>query len=354
MQLDEQIGRNVDALISCDLLSYGVIDRLFAAAVKAQGGPLSLKAADLVADALADGGAALVLTGLILPGQHPYGETDGPLGTAVLARALAFGLGTPVMVACEVELHGLLAALLRRAGLQVVSADALEESRGRRAAVAVVPLSTDAGQAGDQAARWISDHDIRIGVSVERNGTNAEGRCCMVNGADLTGVIGRGDSVFGALTKAGLPTLGIGDRGNELGFGHLAKTVAAILPKGAVAADVTLATLALPATVSNWGCYGIACCLAARLRNPELLHDATLETALAETALSAGGIDGMSGRTELSADGIGTPVHAALATMMAEVYRARAARDPSPHSTPLIRDGEAASAPADGGASGTG
>lgn len=338
MDLATQIGRNVDALISCDLLSYGVIDQLFAAARAAQGSPLSLKATDLLAGALSDGGTALLMTGLILPGQHPHGETDGPLGTAVLARALAFGLGTPILVACEAELHPLLVALLRRAGLQVVPPEALQDSIGNRPAAAVVALSSDEVLAKAAAQDWIDTQDLRIAVSVERNGVNGHGRCCMVNGADLTEGIGRGDTVFRAVSAAGLPTLGIGDRGNELGFGTLTREVASILPKGDIAADVTPATLALPASVSNWGCYGIACCLAARLRRPELLHDAELETALAETAIAAGGIDGMSGRAELSTDGIGTDVHAALTTILNEVYRARAARHPSRHSTPLIRD----------------
>lgn len=331
-----QIGLNVDALTSCDLLSYGVIGPLFERARDRQGGPLSLRAARLLADSLDGGGSALIATGLILPGHHPYGETDGPLGAAVLARALAFGFGCPVAVACEAELAGLLTALLRRAGLQVVEPEALAAGAGHRPAAAILPLPVEEAEASTWAERTLEELAVRAVVSIERNGCNRDGRYCMVNGADLTETIGKGVPLMQACRRHGLASIGIGDRGNELGFGPVADIVAEILPLGATAADVTPSSLALPATVSNWGAYGVATCLAALRDDPELLHTPELELALAETAVAAGGVDGMSGRAEPGADGIGAAVHAALATLLQEVYRARSARNPSPFSTPLI------------------
>ncbi|MFW6077937.1 MAG: glutamate cyclase domain-containing protein [Hyphomicrobiales bacterium] len=323
--------------MSCDLLSYGVIGPLFERARERQGGPLSLKAARMLNDALGSGGAVLIATGLILPGQYPHGETDGPLGAVILARAVAFGLKTPVVLACEEELMPLMAALARRAGLQMVAPAALAAGAGRRAAAAIVPISRDADEAAANCAAWIKDLDLRALVSVERNGRNAEGLYCMVNGTDLTDGIGKGAELFAAFQRAGLPTIGIGDRGNELGFGPVTDIVADILPKGALAADATPSSLALPASVSNWGCYGVAACLAGLLDEPELLHSAELERALAETAIANGGIDGMSGRAELATDGMGVEVSAAVATMLAEAWRALCVRNPSPFSTPLIR-----------------
>ena len=332
-----QIGLNVDALISCDLLSYGVIGPLFERArVRQGGGPLALRGARLLAERLAEGGCAMIATGLILPGHHPYGETDGPLGAAVLARALAYGLERPIAVACEAELAGLLSALLRRAGLQVVAPEALLASAGRRPAAAVLAIPLEEAEAASWAARVLSEFDVRALVSIERNGANREGRYCMVNGTDLGEGIGKAVPLMLEAERRGIASIGIGDRGNELGFGPVTDIVAEILPLGDTAADTTPSSLALPATVSNWGAYGLAACLAALLENPELLHSAELELALAETAVAAGGVDGMSGRAEAGADGIGPAVHAALATLLQEAYRARAARNPSPFSTPLI------------------
>lgn len=334
----DHIGRSVDELIACDVLAYGVIGPLFGAALEAQGGtPLSLAVARLLVDRLRGEGSALLLTGLMLPGMRPHGETDGPLGTAALARALSYGLDTPVAVAVEAELAGMMATVLRRAGLQIVAPEDLVASRGRRPAAAVLALPTDDAAAREAARRWIEALDLRVAVSVERNGINRDGRYCMVNGADLTDGIGRGAMVFAECTAAGVPTVGIGDRGNELGFGAVSPFVSRLLPKGPVAADVTAATLCLPATISNWGCYGVATCLAAILDDAELLHSAAMEHGLAEAALAGGAIDGMSGRAELMADGIAVEVSAAIATLLGEVFRARSARNPSPHSTPLIR-----------------
>ncbi|MEX2631257.1 MAG: glutamate cyclase domain-containing protein [Tistlia sp.] len=338
-----QIGLNVDALISCDLLSYGVIGPLFERTRERQGGgPLSLQGARLLAERLNDGGSALIATGLILPGHHPYGETDGPLGAAVLARALAFGLERPVAVACEAELAGLLAALLRRAGLQVVAPEALAAGAGHRPAAAVLAIPTGEAEAAAWAEHTLEGLDVRAVVSIERNGANAEGRYCMVNGTDLSDGIGKAVPLMTACRRRGIASIGIGDRGNELGFGPVTDIVAAILPRGALAADTTPSSLVLPATVSNWGAYGLVACLAALLEQPELLHSAELELALAETAVAAGGVDGMSGRAEPGADGIGAAVHAALATLLQEAYRARSARNPSPFSTPLIEGREGA------------
>jgi D-glutamate cyclase len=117
----QQIGRNVDQLVTIDLPSYGVINPLHAGAVELQGGHLCLRAAELLNKRVHPGATVILLTGLILPGHHPHGETDGPLGAAVLARALALGLSARVLVAIEPELTGLMTELLMAASLEVVT-----------------------------------------------------------------------------------------------------------------------------------------------------------------------------------------------------------------------------------------
>jgi hypothetical protein len=330
-----QIGRNADQIMTCDLLCYGAIGPLYAQSLARQGGPLSLKAARMLQQSLAGGRTVAITTGLILPGCHPHGETDGPLGAVVLARALALGTGARVIVICEEELMPLLAALLRTAGLKVVAEQDLAVARSPVAAV--VPLSRDAATARAAAAEMFDRHSIAALVSVERNGRNHAGIYAMVNGTDLSDTIGKGVELFAAARDQNIPTVGIGDRGNELGFGPVSDIVAALLPKGAIAADVTPSDLAVPASVSNWGCYAIACCLAALLDEPELLHSADLETSLAFVAQQNGGIDGMTGRADLATDGMGAQVSAAIATLLCENFRAMIARHPVPFSTPLIR-----------------
>jgi hypothetical protein len=142
-------------------------------------------------------------------------------------------------------------------------------------------------------------------------------------------------------------TIGIGDRGNELGMGPIAETARALLPFGSNCgcpcgrgvADETPADLAVVATVSNWGAYGIAACLAALLERSDLIQSPGLEGELFTIAKREGGVDGMTGRPALSADGIDMAVHQSVVRLLAEIDRAQSARSPSPFSTPLIRGG---------------
>ncbi|HEY4191267.1 MAG TPA: glutamate cyclase domain-containing protein [Mesorhizobium sp.] len=342
----EQIGWNVDRLVTTDFPSYGVIGPLYRGAVALQGGPLCMRAAEMLKENVAPGDTVILLTGLILPGHYPYGETDGPLGAAVLARALAIGLKARVLVVVEPELTGLMGALLRVAELPFVTLAALETESGlHRPAAAVVGLSRDSATAHADARSWIGSLNAKAVVAIEKAGTNAQGVYHMVGGADISATVGKGDAVFSVAAELGLVRIGIGDRGNELGTGPIAEVTRALLPFGTDCgcpchggvADQTPADLAVPAVISNWGAYGVAACLAALHEQPDLLHSASLERRLTETAILNGGVEGMSGRAKLAVDGIGVDTSAAMAELLVEVYRAQSVRDPSPFSTPLIK-----------------
>lgn len=350
----EQIGRNVDQLVSIDLPSYGVIGPLFEGALRLQGGPLCMRAAELLADAVHPGDTIILVTGLILPGHYPYGETDGPVGAAVLARALAIGLSARVVVAIEPELTGLMTALLRVAELHVITPAALREEDGlHRAAAAIVPLSRDDGEAHGQSLSWIRDFGAKAVVAIEKAGPNSKGVYHMVGGKDISSSTGKGEALFRAAGESDLLRIGIGDRGNELGMGPVAEIARGLLPFGrdcgcpchGGVADETPADLAVPAVISNWGAYGIAACLAAIREKRVLLHDENMERRLFDAAVLNGGVDGMSGRAVRSVDGIDVETSAAFVRMLGEIYRAQSVREPSPFSTPLIKDEEAARQP---------
>ncbi len=342
----QQVGENVDRLVSIDFPSYGVIGPLHAGARRLQEGPLCMRAAEMLIERVKPGSTVAILTGLIIPGHHPYGETDGPLGAAVLARALAMGLSARVVVAIEPELVGMMSALLRTAELQVVDADTLAGEDGRhRAAAAVLAHSRDRDEARAQASNWIDRFGIGAVVAIEKAGANAQGIYHMVGGGDISATVSKGDTLFAEATKRGLTCIGIGDRGNELGMGPIADVARELLPFGKVCrcpcgggvADQTAADLAIAATVSNWGAYGVVACLAALLERPELLHTAALERALLDRAIQVGGVDGMCGRPIAAVDGMGAATSASVVELLAEIYRAQSVRDPSPYSTPLIK-----------------
>jgi hypothetical protein len=341
----QQIGRNVDQLVTIDLPSYGVINPLYAGAVEIQGDHLCLRAAELLNERVRPAATVILLTGLILPGHHPHGETDGPLGAAVLARALALGLSARVLVAVEPELTGMMAELLTAAGLDVVSETDLATMDGTHHPIAAVSgLSRSRPEARAQAASWIETLHASAVVAIEKAGPNAQGIYHMVGGTDITDTCAKGEAVFAEATARGLLRIGIGDRGNELGMGPIAQLTRKILPFGqdckcpchGGVADETAADLAVPAVISNWGAYGIVACLAVLKERPDLLHSAEMERRLLETAISAGTIDGMSGTARLAVDGIGLETSVGIVELLSEIYRAQSVRDPSPFSTPII------------------
>lgn len=345
--LVEQIGENVDQLVTLDVMAYGVIGPLYRGARARQGDrPLCLQAAERLQQVVTPGRGVILTTGLILPGHHPYGETDGPIGTAVLARGLAFGLAARVLVMTETELVGLNEALLRAAGLQVVPPDALTAEDGRHRPVAsVVALPRDTEAALALSRHWLPAIDTAAVIAIEKAGANRHGVYHMVGGSDISAGVAKGHALFEAARAHGALTIGIGDRGNELGMGNVAPITQELLPFGrdcrcpchGGVADETPADLAIPAVVSNWGAYGVVACLAALLEQPSLIQDAALESELFATAQRSGGVDGMSGRAERAADGVPEAVHRGLVRLLAEIYRAQSARSPSPFSTPLIK-----------------
>jgi len=342
-----QIGENVDQLVTLDVMCYGVIGPLYRGARAVQGdAPLCLQAAARLRERLANGGTTVITTGLILPGHYPYGETDGPIGTAVLARALALGLSSRVLVVTEPELTGLVAALLRTIGLQVIGPDAFASEDGRHRPVAcVLPLSLDENTAAVEAKVYFDRFDVRALIAIEKAGANAKGVYHMVGGTDLTPTVSKARALFDEASRRKILTIGIGDRGNELGLGPIAATTRALLPFGqdcgcpchGGVADETPSDLAVPAVISNWGAYGIAACLAVLLDDVDLIQRPEIERALFDTALREGGVDGMSGRAITAADGVGVEENVAVVNLLREIYRAQSARNPSPFSTPIIR-----------------
>jgi hypothetical protein len=119
-------------------------------------------------------------------------------------------------------------------------------------------------------------------------------------------------------------SIGIGDNGNEIGFGLIEKAVREVKPYGdkcqcscgmgiasAIETDVLVS-----ANISNWGAYGVEAMLAALLGVPALLHSAETETAMLEAAVDAGALDGSTGGKRMAVDGCGLDVQQAELTML--------------------------------------
>ena len=77
----------------------------------------------------------------------------------------------------------------------------------------------------------------------------------------------------------------------------------------------------IPAGVSNWGGYAIAAALALVDENADLAHTPERERRLFEVALGIGFIDGTTGRTDPTGDGIPLSLHLVVGELLMQLLR---------------------------------
>ncbi|MGV6874471.1 glutamate cyclase domain-containing protein [Pseudochelatococcus sp. B33] len=339
--LAEMIGDSIDRLVNLDISGYGVIDHLHAAARMLCGRPVSQEAALRLRQRVGKGDYFFVSAGWILPGFYPYGETDGPIGAATLGRSLGLAFGARMVLLTEPTLVGMMTSTCRAAGLNVITEADLEQAsrppHPQNLYCIVLPFPIDEESAVSEAARLFDRYQPKAIIAVEKNGPNHKGRYSMVDGSDNSDCVAKAARLFEEAARRGVLTIGIGDRGNEIGFGAIAEVPRHILPFGEDATDTTVVDVLVTAAVSNWGASAIAANLAVLLDNPELLHNPRTEARMLESCIAAGGIDGFMCRPVPFTDGMTADTHVAVNTLLNEMVRAPAARLPSLFSTPTHR-----------------
>ncbi|MEP6814319.1 MAG: glutamate cyclase domain-containing protein, partial [Marmoricola sp.] len=206
--------------------------------------PLTRQVADLLL-ALTPSGAVLIVTGLVDEARFPRGEIDGPIGSAALARALAL-LGHRVTVAIDAE-----AATCVRAVFEAACVSDVE---------IVTPTPATAHEARDFGAGFDA------AIAVEKLGRNSLGERHLIWGTPVeVGDPFADEYVLGA-RAAGRVTIGVGDNGNEIGFGVISDVAEPLAPAGVHCEGgffaATPVDVLLPASVSNFGCYAIVAALA--------------------------------------------------------------------------------------------
>lgn len=314
----------IDQVASLDVGGRGMAP-LYGAARQRTGEPLSLAAARLL-QPIAAGDAVLLLTGSMVRGwvSLELGETDGPLGAAAMARALSYGCGAVPVVLTDQTLLRSVSAVLEAAGLIVVSASQARAAAAnpRFTSVAVVDTcSCDPDQAVEHAHALLDHWQPRAVVSIERAGRTADGTYRSSAGVDYSAGRARLDEVVAEATRRSVPTIGIGDYGNEIGMGAIRAAVERHMHNGAHICAQLATDVLFPAGVSNWGCYAVLAALALLRDQPELLHPPSLEAWLLRRAPELGMIDGLTGRREPTADGLPLEAHVAVTSLLDTIVR---------------------------------
>jgi len=321
----------IDRLITVEIrnpgLPHSMIAPLYEAARGEGGGdPLTYKAARGLLDNVGAGDFVLINTGAGTGELIPNGENDGPVGAAVLARAIERGLhATPIFV-CEPFHAGPIIASSEAAGVGIRSLDVAARNHVG-GAVLTTPESAD--EVADWSEKLLDRLEPKAIVAIERLGPNAKG---VIHGS--TGFapkpITDSSPLFEAAARRGIFSVGIGDAGNEIGFGRIYSDVRRIQdPWGHTCqcpcrdgmATVVPADVLIVAAVSNWGAYGIEAALSVLLKRTDLVHSPEQEERIMMRCLDAGGIEAVFCTQNFECDGISGESHMALVRLLRDMVR---------------------------------
>ena len=314
----------IDRIVCLDVGARGV-NGLFEPARALVDGPMSLAAARHL-EGLNSGDVVFIITGsLTRAGVSPnIAENDGPVGSAVLARTLSRGFNAIPVIVVDASIQERVAKMIEFAGLNIVSGSQAKvaTSLPRFTGVAVM----ENGALEDTAARvaakdLLREYEPKAVICCERAGLSADGTYRNALGQDYSEGREKLDYIVELAQSENIPTIGIGDGGNEIGMGAIKEAVATYVPHGNVLCAETATDVLIPAGVSNWGCYAVAAALAILRKSPTLAHTPEAERRLLDLAPSAGLVDGMSGMLEATADGKHPDVHASVVELLAQTVR---------------------------------
>ncbi len=287
------LPRTSDALARIEALVCRDVGRKTQGLIDATRGELATAAA-----ALADASSVGLITGFFVPrGEVAAPETDGPVGTALLAAALA-ACGLKVRIAVDTPCAEAVRIAVATAGEKSVVVDEISDLAGIATAI-------------ETWRKAGVDH----AVSIERCGRSADGKPRNMRGADVSPWTLPLDDLF---TGGAWIRLAVGDGGNEIGMGKLARAlIAETVPNGAAIASATTCDHLVVAGVSNWGAYGLMAALAVLKQGwrAPILRFLSAERDLAVTRAiveQAGAVDGVTARAEPTVDGLGADVHGAV------------------------------------------
>lgn len=221
-------------------------------------------------------GTVLLTTGFYVAG---YAETDGPVGTWALAKALKKLGFRPVIVTDE-----FCRDFFESEGLEV---EYVEISAGE-----------------EVYAELLAKYQPVALVAIERCGCNINGVYANMRGVVIDEYTARIDLLFELGREQGIPRFGVGDGGNEIGMGNLRQVISEKLALVPCAAEVDYLVVA---TVSNWGAYGLCAAMEQQSGVSVLPGFAACRDFIAAT-VAVGSVDGVTHELVCSVDGFGMDV----------------------------------------------
>jgi hypothetical protein len=286
---------------------------LYDAARKQCSKPLVQGAAEALIAAARGKGPVLVSSGWVIEFWYPRGELCGMIGAGALARAITRGLRTQVCFLGEEAVLPVFEAICSAAGMRVYPSDALPKLPQVVAAQSF-PVDTEPARAA--ATKLLDDLKPSAIITIEKCSPNTKGVYHTGRGTDMSGTTAKVGLLVEEARRRGILTIGIGDLGNELGFGNIRQAVEEHIPFGAdcgcgcgggIASNVKTDHL-IVASSSNRGGYGLEAALATLLGNPSVMHDGDMDQQMIRAACQAGAVDSFTVGPTMT-DGHGTDMH---------------------------------------------
>ncbi len=143
-------------------------------------------------------------------------------------------------------------------------------------------------------------------ISIERCGRTRDDTYLNMRYVDISPNTARLDYLF----DSDVPSVGIGDGGNEIGMGNLAEVIPLVdsLPDYPAVNQVDRLVIA---SVSNWGGYGLVAALS-RISGKNLLPSVESETAMLHGMIESGVVDGTTGDAVPTVDNFSAEENGAL------------------------------------------
>lgn len=317
------IDERLDRLITLDIGGRGV-EHLHAAARSRQGKPLVGAAADALL-LVQDGSTVFMTTGSVSRAwiSADIGENDGPAGAAIIARALSISKRVHCIVLAEETLIPGMRAIFTSAGLTVLPVDQAQIAcrDGSLAVVSMLPFTTTDSNAQLAAQALLDEHKPALFFSTERVGRAKDGVYYSMRAIDYGMGRARIDILFDEAVRRGIPTVAVGDGGNEIGMGAITEAVRKHVKFGDTIAAVTSADVLVTAACSNWGCNAIAAAMAARRKDVRLLNTPELERQLLNRGVDIGLINSVQNVVDANVDGMHLDTHIAMVEMLRAIVK---------------------------------
>jgi hypothetical protein len=273
------------------------------------------------------GSTVLLMTGTGNPVWLAQGETDGPSGVAVLTRIFS-NLGVRTVVLSENRFLPGIQAAIQAGGSPLLSEEAWQERNNGTLLLAFPEGAAAAPQFVEQLINRI--HGISAAFFIEKPGPNAIGIFHNSSGKPKdSDWVAHAHVLNNELRKLGILTVGVGDGGNEIGFGRIRDHLLESHPYGRDCGcpchggllDSTVVDFQLPASVSNWGGYAIAGAIAIELSRFNLMPTWSEVSLTIIAPTTEGAFDGYSGQPTATADGTSLEANQAIYALMLEALR---------------------------------